>query len=122
MNNKGQTLVLFVLILPILVLAMAVLVEVGDLLVYQKKLEHNAKSVAEYGIDNIEDLNIKFKLEQLNQENFGGKAKIKVTNEYVSVTVKEEKNKVFVFLNLPATIDFTYKAQIKDGKKQIKKE
>jgi len=122
MNDKGQVLVLFVLILPVLFLIMAALVEIGDLLVYQYKLENNAKYIVQYGMENIEDLNIKKKLETLNQENFDGKAKITLDEEWVIVKVKEEKENVFSFVNIPLTVEFSYKGTKEGEKVVIRKE
>lgn len=118
MNNKGQVLVLFILILPIFILLLAALIEIGDLLVYQNKLEKNSKYIIEYGLDNIEDLALKTKLEKLNQENLNGKAKIIVDEEWIVVEVKEKKENVFSFINIPLTIEFSYKGT-KNGEKTI---
>jgi len=122
MNNKGQVLVLFVLILPIFILLMGALVEIGDLLIYQKKLESKAKYTINYGLENIEDLTIKSKLQTLNQENFAGKAKITVDEEFIVVSIKEKKENVFSFITIPLTVEFTYKGFMKGEKVIIEKE
>jgi len=49
MNNRGQVLIIFVLLLPILFIILAFLIEIGDLLVYQNKLESNVRYIARYG-------------------------------------------------------------------------
>lgn len=122
MNNRGQVLVTFILFLPILFLLVGALVEIGDLLVYQSKLENNAKYIANYGIKHIDDLNIKSKLENLNQMNLNGKAKISVNNNYVLVEIKEKKENVFSFIKIPLTVEFKYRGVNENGKIKLKKE
>lgn len=119
MNNKGQVLIIFVLFLPILLLILAALVEIGDLLVYQNKLESNARYIASYGVEHLDDINIKNKLQILNSENFDGKAKISINETSVTVYVKQKKDNVFTFINIPLTVEFTYKGTNKDGKTEI---
>lgn len=122
MNSRGQVLVTFILFLPILFLLVGALVEIGDLLVYQSKLENNAKYIAGYGIKHIDDLNIKSKLENLNQMNLNGKAKISVNNNYVLVEIKEKKENVFSFIKIPLTVEFKYRGVNENGKIKLKKE
>lgn len=119
MNNKGQALVAFILFLPVLFLLVGALVEIGDLLVYQKKLQSNSKSIALYGIEHIDDVNIKEKLDKLNQSNLSGVAEISINNDYVLVSVNEKKESVFSFINIPLTVDFEYKGVKENGKFKV---
>ncbi len=54
MNNKGQSLVLFVLMVPILVGVMALVVDVGRLVQYKQKQENVLELVLQYGLDSEE--------------------------------------------------------------------
>ena len=121
-NNRGQVLVVFVLLLPILILIMAALVEIGDLLVYQNKLETNAKYIITYGVENIEDTDLNSKLQTLNDKNLNSKAKMSITNESITLSIKQKKQNVFAFLKIPLTVEFTYKGTLQDGKVKIIKE
>lgn len=69
MNNKGQTLVIFVVFLPIIIIIMATVVDVS-LMYYQKnKLDNINMMVTEYGINHFEDNDNNLKLESLIYEN-----------------------------------------------------
>ena len=122
MNNRGQVLIIFVLLLPILFLILAFLVEIGDLLVYQNKLESNVRYIAEYGAEHLEDTNLKNKLETLNIKNLDGKAKITIDEKSVKVYIKQRKKNIFNFVSIPLNIEFTYVGETKDGKVTLKKE
>ena len=122
MNNKGQVLIIFVLLLPILFLILAALVEIGDLLLYQNKLENNVRYIAEYGVEHLDDTNLKNKLEALNAKNLDGKAKITIDEKSVTVYIKQRKESVLNFISIPLNVEFSYKGEIKNGKPIVKKE
>ncbi len=122
MNNRGQVLIIFVLLLPILFLILAFLIEIGDLLVYQNKLESNVRYIARYGAEHIDDIDLKNKLQTLNVKNLDGKAKITIDEKSVKVYIKQRKKSVFSFVSIPLNVEFTYKGEIKDGNVVVKKE
>ena len=122
LNNKGQVLVVFVLLLPIFFIILAALVELGDLLVYQNKLESNAKDIITYGVKNLDDADLEEKIQTLNDKNFSGKAKVKITDKDITVTVNEKKKNVFTFLKIPLSVNFTYRGYLEEKKLIIKKE
>ena len=51
MNNKGQTLVLFVLILPIIVFIMLLVIDVSNMFITKQELNNINKIVLNYGLD-----------------------------------------------------------------------
>ena len=54
-NNKGQTLALFVIILPILLLLLVLIIDVGKVIVLKLELNNISKIVLDYGLDNMEN-------------------------------------------------------------------
>lgn len=51
LNNKGQSLVLFILIIPILLGIMALVIDVGNALNEQNKMENAVEFVINYGLE-----------------------------------------------------------------------
>ena len=69
MNNKGQSLVTFVLILPILLLILFMVYEIGRMSLIKNQLDGINYIAMDYGIDKIEDSDIKEQLEELIKKN-----------------------------------------------------
>ena len=51
LNNKGQSLVLFILIIPILLGIMALVIDVGNALNQKNKMENTIEFVINYGLE-----------------------------------------------------------------------
>ena len=58
MNNKGQTLVVFVLFLPVLVIVITMIINKSNMYYDKRNMENIAKEAINYGLNNIEDENI----------------------------------------------------------------
>ena len=69
MNNKGQTLVIFVIILPIILILLTLVVDLGILHIEKRKIENNVLSASEYYLENITDLDIENKVRNLIDKN-----------------------------------------------------
>ncbi len=120
MNNKGQSLIIFVLILPILLLLFALIFELGNYGLTINKYEKEIKSTIEYGLDNIDSINEE-KLTNLLKENIKGNINIEINNQIIKINVKEKYDNLFNFNN-KFDIDITYIGYIENNKKIIKKE
>ena len=55
-NNKGQSLVLFVIILPILLIILILVIDIGRVILLKNELDSINKIVLDYGLDEMEDL------------------------------------------------------------------
>ena len=62
MNNKGQTLVVFVLFLPVLVIVITMIINKSNMYYDKRNMENIAKEAINYGLSNIEDENIENKI------------------------------------------------------------
>ena len=93
MNNKGQSLVLFVLILPIIVLVFAFVFNMG--LQYANKIkvtgviESNLKIILEKKIMDIDKINLAIK------ENIDSENEIKLIDNKIYIRVKVDETSVF---------------------------
>ena len=69
LNNKGQSLVLFILIIPILFGIMVLVIDMGNVIYYKQDMDNIDKIVIEYGLDNMDDVNVLSDMKELAKEN-----------------------------------------------------
>ena len=119
MNNKGQTLVLFVLILPIIIFIMLLVIDVSNMFITKQELNNINKIVLNYGLDIIEEENIDIKLEELINKNvLNNEHTIRIDNGIIEVEIKKNiqgivtKKKIY-------EVKSTYKGYIEEDKKVI---
>ena len=119
MNNKGQTLVLFVLILPIIIFIMLLVIDVSNMFITKQELNNINKIVLNYGLDIIEEENIDSKLEELINKNvLNNDHTIRIDNGIIEVEIKKNiqgivtKKKIY-------EVKSTYKGYIEEDKKVI---
>ena len=119
MNNKGQTLVLFVLILPIIIFIMLLVIDVSNMFITKQELNNINKIVLNYGLDIIEEENIDSKLEELINKNISvNEHTIRIDNEIIEGKKKKNiqgivtKKKIY-------EVKSTYKGYIEEDKKVI---
>lgn len=69
MNNKGQVLVLFVIILPVVLLALLIIIQFGKLYLKKQATTNIIKDTIEYGLKHTQDEQIENKLNNLIETN-----------------------------------------------------
>ena len=57
LNNKGQSLVMFVIIIPIFCLILTLVYDVGSAIYEKNRLSNTSYMVIDYGLDNIDTVN-----------------------------------------------------------------
>lgn len=121
MNNKGQSLVLFILIIPILLGMMVLVTDVGNAIYEKNKINSIIEMVIEYGLEENstkEEIN---KLLEYNLKNNNTTINI----EENTINIKVESYKKGVISNIISFKGFKivseYKGYIKDDKKVIEK-
>ena len=119
MNNKGQTLVLFVLILPIIIFIMLLVIDVSNMFITKQELNNINKIVLNYGLDIIEEENIDRKLEELINKNISvNEHTIRIDNGIIEIEIKKNiqgivtKKKIYEVKSI-------YKGYIKEDEKVI---
>ena len=125
LNNKGQTLILFVLMIPVLLFVMILVIDMGNLMVEKQKLNNINYIMIDYGLSNLtkEDLEeYIYNYLKLNDEKID---KIKVTKTDNDITInlgKKESSMLGHILNLKEVeIISSYKGSIIDDKKVIER-
>lgn len=123
MNNKGQSLVIFVLILPIILLLFALIWEVGNFQLTVSHYENEIKDTIEDGLNHLEDVNLNDKLNGLLKNNIEGDILIDINDNAIKINVTKKYNHLFnnVFNN-KYNIDLTYIGYKNNEKIIIRKE
>mgnify|MGYP000233765974 FL=1 len=123
-NNKGQSLVMFVLIIPIFLLILTLVYDVGNA-IYEKDILSNTNYLTiEYGLNNIDTVT-ENDLKNLIEQNTSNLKYIYVTIEENQIEIKMEKDaksiigKMFNF-NLVKIISH-YKGKIINNQKEIER-
>lgn len=125
MNNKGQTLVLFVILLPVLLLLLVLIIDIGKVIVDKLELNNINQIVLEYGLDNIEKENIYDEMVELVRlnKNDVDTIDINITSDKISLTLID--NVDFMFKKIVDINRFkiksSYVGYIQDGEKRIER-
>lgn len=120
MNNKGQSLVLFILIIPILIGIMAIVIDCGKVFLCKNRQENVLTLALEYGLTGEKNTVI----EDILDKNFDdGEHKVVWNGDKVSIVVREKVNGVFSSLFGFSTFDVVsqYQGSVIEGKKRIEK-
>ena len=121
-NNKGQSLVMFVLIIPIFLLILTLVYDVGNAIYEKDRLSNTNYLTIEYGLNNIDTVT-ENDLKNLIEQNTSNLKYIYVTIEENQIEIKMEKDaksiigKMFNF-NLVKIISH-YKGKIINNQKEI---
>lgn len=91
MNNKGQTLVMFVILLPIFLLIITLVYDFGNALYEKERLDNTNYMVIEYGLDNIDNIS-ENDLIDLIMKNSSNLDNIYVLIDDSKITIKLSKN------------------------------
>lgn len=92
-NNKGQVLTLFVLIIPIIILLLILVIDIGLITTEKQKIDNINYITIEYGVEHISDTNIKEKLINIINKNI---------KELENITIDINDEKVEIQLNKKA--------------------
>ena len=123
-NNKGQSLVMFVLIIPIYLLILTLVYDVGNAIYEKDRLSNTNYLTIEYGLNNIDTVT-ENDLKNLIEQNTSNLKYIYVTIEENQIEIKMEKDaksiigKMFNF-NLVKIISH-YEGKIINNQKEIER-
>lgn len=109
MNNKGQTLVMFVIILPILLIVLTLVVDLGLLYIEKRNISNNTIDALEYYLDNLNDIDVETKTINLLNKNIED-IEINIDNkiDYVEISVKKEHKGIYSIISNNQEINVTY--------------
>jgi hypothetical protein len=124
-NNKGQVLVFFVLLIPTLILIAAYVIDVGYSYYRSNELNNLNRMVIKYGLEHIDNSDVRSKMIDLMYKNDNSIDSYELTIENNIVTLKIKKSVESIFGKI-ANIKFynlasNYRGYFKDGRIIIEK-
>lgn len=121
MNSKGQTLVIFVIILPILLVMLTLIIDLGFMYIEKRNIENNVYDSVEYYLENINDNNINNKVNKLLNKNIKDIDKLIINDEtdYVEIKVSKVRKSIYSIITNDTEIGVKYKGY-KESKRIIK--
>ena len=109
MNNKGQSLVTFILLLPLLFLLLAIIFDLGMMQITKQKYENEIKSTIKYGLKHAEEENIKDKMINMLETNTKGNKYIEINGPKITVSIQSKQSSIFPnIIKKDYDIDITY--------------
>ena len=97
LNNKGQTLIFFVILIPLLLMLLAIVVDVSLMHREKIKLENTTKIIIKNVYDNKMDSDINQKIKNLyNKNDINSKnVKIRINDDYLQIGNQYEIDSIF---------------------------
>ena len=125
LNNKGQTLVLFVVLLPILLFVIVLVIDIGMIMTSKQDLSNINYMMVDYGLDNLGKDNLEDEITNyiiLNNDNLE-EIEVKVIEYEVYIHMKKrEKSLIGQIFNINNfEIISEYKGTIVNNKKSIER-
>ena len=124
-NNKGQSLVLFVIVIPILLFILILVIDIGKAINLKQELNNINKIVLDYGIDKIDEENLEVELTELVKLNNNeiDKIDIKLDDDKIYLNISCNMDLIFISLGDLSLFEITssYVGYIQDGNKRIEK-
>ena len=100
MNNKGQTLVLFVILIPVLLLIFITFYQIGSIGLDKRKVEDSIETALEYGVNNIDSELLYVSMHEIIKESNSGikenDIEINVLGDEITVIVKKKYKVAFI--------------------------
>ena len=124
LNNKGQSLVMFVVSIPIVLLVLTLVYDVGTAIYEKNRLSNTSYMIIEYGLDNVNSVS-ESELTQLALKNTSNLSYVSVNIDNNNVEIKLSKDikgiigKLFGFNLIEANSEYT--GTIIDGNKKIER-
>lgn len=125
LNNKGQSLVLFILIIPILLGIMALVIDLGNAINQKNNLDNTIEYILNYGLEQQENNNLNEvdlqKILTLNQPDNNNR--LVIENEQIKIVSTDYVEGIFSnILNINGfKIESEYIGYLENNKKIIKK-
>ena len=124
MNNKGQSLVLFVLLIPLVFLVLFMVYEIGRMTLLRHELDNINYIAVDYGLGKIDDENVSDEMRELILKNNSEIDNIEITIEdgKVYVTLQDSISMKGSLFNNVFMVKSAYVGYLENEEKIIKKD
>ncbi len=124
-NNKGQALVTFVLIIPILLFIFILAYDVGNMTLTRRKLDNINYIALNYSLSHLEDTDLEDKIRDIVSKNDNKITINKIELDDETIYIETEKSFKGIFIGLIKTkiskIKSSYKGYFNNEKKVIER-
>ena len=124
MNNKGQSLVTFVLLIPIIFLILFMVYDIGSMVLLKIELNNINYLVTDYGVDKLDDVDINDKLRDMINKNKNDidNIEIDISDNKLNIVLEDTlDNKISLIRKFKIKIKSSYMGYMEDDKKKIVK-
>ena len=124
MNNKGQSLVTFVLLIPIIFLILFMVYDIGSMVLLKIELNNINYLVTDYGVDKLDDVDINDKLRDMINKNKNDidNIEIDISDNKLNIVLEDTlDNKISLIRKFKVKIKSSYTGYMEDDKKKIVK-
>ncbi len=126
MNNKGQSLISFVLIVPIILLTLFMVYDIGNMVLLKGQLDNINYLTIDYGLDKLDDVDLNNKLTEIINKNKDDidKIEININDGEIKILLEDKiENKLSLINKFDVlNIKSNYVGYIQDNKKIIRKD
>lgn len=124
LNNKGQSLVMFIIIIPIFLLLITLIYDVGSAIYEKNSLSNTSYMVIDYGLDNIDSVNENelMNLVMINTNNLSFMS-LDIDDEVIEIVLKKKISGIIggLFGFDLVEVNTHYEGKIVDGEKRIER-
>lgn len=124
MNNRGQSLVLFVLLIPLVLMILYAVYEIGRMTLLKHELDNINTIALDYGIDKINDVNIDIEIKELIEKNKNDidKIDIKILDDKMYITLEDSLSKKTSLFKNVFIVKSSYVGYMDNDKKKIERD
>lgn len=122
MNNKGQSLIAFILLLPVVFVFVTGLWEIGNISYVSSKMDMQTESALKYGLKHLSEEGIKDKIELLLDKNFEGTKEVTIGENDIIIKVNYVYHNLYSKYIKPIIINRTYIGKLENETIIIEKE
>ena len=122
MNSRGQSLILFVLLVPVMFLILMMVYDIGSMALLKNELDDINYMVLDYGLDHLSEEGIDSKLEKIivkNKQDIN--ASVSIVEDKIYVILDDNINNKLSIINKITSVKSSYIGYMEDDKKVIKK-
>lgn len=120
-DNRGQSLVLFVLMLPVILLILVMVIDIGKMVLYRQEINNINKLAIFYGLDKMDDNPEDLMREIIHKNNDKIVInKIEILTDRIEVLVEVDVKFILFKDNDLVKIKSNYVGYMENGKKVVK--
>ena len=122
-NNRGQSLVLFVFIIPIVLLVIMAIIDIGKMSLLKEELDNINNIAIDYGLDNLSKENLKDEIDVLIQKNKNDidNVNIEIKEKELKIVLSDSIDLVILKNSNILSVKSSYVGYIKEDKKIIER-